>query len=68
MITSVMDLTEIELRVLMLKATGHTNKEMSELLKISTTSITKIVRQINEKCDETNFCRSLKRLSQQNIY
>lgn len=47
MIKSIQELTDLELRVLILKVTGNSSKDITQCLKISDYKLRKIISEIN---------------------
>ncbi len=67
MIKSIQELTDLELRVLILKVTGNSSKDITKCLKISDYKLRKIISEINSKCETDNLITSIVKLTKANI-
>lgn len=67
MILSIKELTDIELRVIILSVTGHGKKSIAESLNISDEKVSDVINSINCKCNAEYLGLSLLKLLQSNI-
>ncbi|MBO8430073.1 hypothetical protein IAC76_01665 [Spirochaetes bacterium] len=67
MIESIQDLTEMELRVVVMNTTGYTRERITNLLNISESELRKILASVNQKCETKNIDEALNKMSYQNI-
>lgn len=67
MITSIQELTDIELRVIIMSVTGHGYKLIAEDLNLSEEYISDVINSINRKCNAVCLGASLLKLLQFNI-
>lgn len=67
MITSIQELTDIELRVVILSVTGHGENSIAENLNISDKEVVDVINSINKKCLSEHLAASLLKLLRFNI-
>lgn len=67
MITTIQDLTDIELRIAVMGMNGYSIREIAGCLNISKYRIAKVKASINKKCEKSDFYDSISVLIDYNI-
>lgn len=67
MIKSINDLTDLELRIVILIANGYSMQEASKFLNVSYYQIKKNVDAIKEKCESNTMISAVSAMSKNNI-
>lgn len=67
MITSISQLSDLELRILIMLVSGYTRKEIKQELSVSLNTISKAIQDINRRCETNNILVAISKLAKNNI-